>query len=246
MTRVTSTLTLLMLLYGCAQPATHFTPSSNPDNFDNSIDIALYKKAVRENPSNPYYLVSLAEKYVETSQWSMAAASFHEALLLAPTAERAILGKSYAHLALGDYETAFNLAQNGFGKELSLKAELITAIALDGLEKREQSNLIYTRLIEQNPRNLAARTNLALSLAFANDPYAYDVMRKVAYSPDAQLRHKHNLILVSALLGKIKRARLDGESFQISKDTVDQIIEVAGRARLHGVEVVGVANATDL
>ena len=237
---------MICALAGCASKPMPTTELASQTQMDNAIDIALYKKAVRENPNNPDYLVGLAERYISTSDWSLAAAAFREALLIHPSQERAILGYGYASVALGYYKDAIQMVSPMTGQRNNVKADLIVGIALDGIGETQKARQIYTRLIEKNPRDLAARTNLALSLAFEGNQEAHDIMHQVAWSPDAQMRHKRNLVLVCALLGETRFARKEGRALKIDPAIVDQIIELANDAKQQGIGAVGVANAKNL
>ena len=239
-------LPLALALIGCNSATTSHRTSS-PKRFDTSIDIALYKKAVRENPKNPKYLIDLGEKYTATSQWTLAAASFREALLVHPGNQRAQVGFSYALAGMGNYHDSYRhivpmLGKNGRDE----KVTLIAGIALDGVGKKKASHQIYHRILRSNPRSLSARNNLALSMAFAGDERSYELMRQVALSPDSQLRHKRNLILVSALLGDHHTAHQDAAAMRIPPDITKRILDVAAEARSDGMAVVGIANAQDL
>lgn len=243
--------TLLWSVFALSAAACSSSPyttrgSDSPQNFDNSVDIALYKKAVREQPTNPHYLIGLARRYLGTMQWNLAAAGFREALLIVPGERQAMVGYSHALVAMGQYQESLQLASAVMNATPDTKAMLIAGVSLDGLKDTEASNGLYQHIIQMNPRNLSARNNLALSLAFQGREEAYDIMRQVALSPDAQMRHKRNLVLVNVLLGHPENAKRDGNALNISPEITKQIVEIGRRARQQGVDTVGIASVTDL
>ncbi|EFO31149.1 putative tetratricopeptide repeat protein [Roseibium sp. TrichSKD4] len=235
----------LALLVSACSNGEGFQQRSGQQKFENVVDIALYKKAIRDDPNNINYLLILANKYVETTQWSESAASFREALRLSPNNTYALVGYAHSLLALGQYQDALSLADRSITHQRTSKNYLIKGIASDGMQDYQSSDTIYRQIIRQHPRNLAARNNLALSMALQGKSEAYEIMREVAFSPDAQLRHRHNLLLVGALLGRRDLTKRDAAAFSISSATEQKIFEIGQKARKNGVKAFGIASAKD-
>ena len=80
-------------------------------------------------------------------------------------------------------------------------------MALDMLNRHDEAQASYRAVIASAPQNLAARNNLALSLAFSGKfEEATYIMTSIAKSTTSTPRTRQNLALIYGLMGEKKRA----------------------------------------
>ena len=82
------------------------------------------------------------------------------------------------------------------------RAELARGVALDLLERHQDAQAAYHRVLERSPRNVAARNDLALSLALSGKfNEALGIIGPMARSLTATPRLRQNLALIYGLMG---------------------------------------------
>ena len=242
-----SALVLLGVLVGCAQPQGSGKGSLQGRGDDTALVIAgqqayasqdvtsalaFYRSALAVNPNNRNALLGLGEAYLSEAQWREAAGAYREALVIddrEPTAQR---GYAMALLGEGLAQEAISAIQMALVLERTPGNLLILGAALDTLSRHEEAQSAYLEGIEDAPRSLSLRNNLALSHALAGDfSQAHAIMRNVVDAPDSDLRHRYNLVLISALEGDIDRAGLDGRRAGMSSSQIAEVLAYAKSIR---------------
>ena len=209
---------------------------NNPDS-----RIGYLKSSLAANPQDTATLKSLGSEYAGQARWAESAAAYREALIIKENDRDAQVGYSKALAAQGTYAPALVEARKAIKSNGSVDAYVAAGVAEDGLGRQAEAQAYYERALSQNKRDLDVRSNIALSKAMQGDPNAYALMSGVALAPDADNRHRANMVLVSALLGRMSDARAYGAKFGLPKKDVDEIIRIAGRARTEGAAAFGVA-----
>ena len=195
---------------------------------DTKSAIAFYRSALSINPNNADALIGLGEAHLALGQWREASGSFREALVIDdadPTAQR---GYAMALMGEGKADIAIPVITGAVEQERSAANLLILGAALDTLSRHEEAQAAYLEGIQLHPRRLSLRNNLALSYALSGDHrQAYSIMRNVVDAPDSDLRHDHNLILVSGLAGNQERAEADGRAAGMTRTQISEILAYA-------------------
>lgn len=215
-----------------------FTRSATPE-----ARIAALRSRLKQAPGSTSTLEALGREYEATGDWDAAAASYRELLILAPSNQSALVGYASAQVARGDYTDAYAHAAKAVKQRPNIDSLMVAGAALDGLGRQSEAQALYTQALAKSPRDLDIRNNLALSRALTGDPDAYAMMRAVAQAPDADIRHKSNLVLVAAILGRESDARKDGERLGVGKKDIETILKLGRRARTEGPDVFGIAGA---
>ena len=114
---------------------------------------------------------------------------------------RAQLSMHLAETALAHFDAARMLAPN------DSKALLGRGIALDILDRHQEAQESYRTVMTTDPRNVAARNNLALSLALTGDyAQAATILQPIAMSPTATEKIRQNMALIYGLQGNTQQA----------------------------------------
>ena len=209
------------------------------DNPDARIEIL--KSTLSQNPQDLAALKALGAEYSRQALWSESAASYREALILKNNDREALVGYSKALSATGQFAPALNEAKKAISARPDVDAYVAAGVAQDGLGRQEEAQALYAKALSKNKRDLDVRSNIALSKAMQGDQTAYSLMSGVALAPDADNRHKSNMVLVSALLGRMDDAKGYGAKFGMSRKDVNEILKIAARARVEGATAFGVA-----
>ena len=165
--------------------------------------IALYREAATAPGADDSVLVELANALIDAGAPEDALdvlgqvperSASHEASLLAEAHANVLLHKPDA--ALQEAEQAQKLAPD------DSRAELARGVALDMLERHQDAQAAYHRVLEKSPRSVAARNDLALSLALSGQfNEALEIIGPMARSLTATPRLRQNLALIYGLMG---------------------------------------------
>lgn len=223
---------------GASDPGRGLLNSSVPES-----RIAYYSSAIKRNPRDASALKGLGVEYSRLSRWRDSAGAYREALIINPRDADALIGMGRAQLAVGDANGAFANGEAALAIHRSLDALMLTGVALNYVGRTQEALAIYEEALSNNPRDLDLRNNIALSMALAGDARAYPTMEAVAYAPDSDGRHKRNLILVAAILGRAPDAQAQARQFGIGKNELDEIFKIAGKMRMDGAIAAGLATA---
>ena len=205
--------------------------------------IAYYSSAIKRDPRDASALKGLGVEYARLGRWRDSAGSYREALIINPRDAASLIGLGRAQLAMGDPNSAYANGQQALGINRSLEGLMLIGVALNYVGRTQEAMAIYDEALARNPRDLDLRNNIALSMALAGDPRAYSTMEAVAYAPDSDGRHKRNLILVAAIVGRVGDAQAQARQFGIGKAEMDEIFKIAGQVRMDGAMAAGLATA---
>lgn len=187
-------------------------------NGDLASAINLYQSVVAIQPADPAVVVELGDTLVD-------AGSLDDAIDLYPTVDRsssawlgALLGLQQAYLKLGEPHKALQYAEQAAVLAPADHRVLVGhGVILDVLRSHAQAQELYRAVLASSPHNVAARNNLALSLALSNQfGEAIDIMKTMALSSTATPRIRQNLALIYGLAGDAPRA---GELSRVDLDT---------------------------
>ena len=215
---------------------TDLTRIENPD-----ARIGMLKSTLAQNPQDASALKSLGAEYSGQAQWPESAAAYREALILKGNDREALIGHSTALSAQGSYAPALIEAEKAISAKAGVDAYLAAGVAQDGLGRQVEAQAYYDKALASNKRDLDVRSNIALSKAMQGDPNAYAIMSGVALAPDADERHRANMVLVSALLGRMSDAKAYGAKFGMPRKDVNEILAIAAKARTQGAAAFGIA-----
>ena len=193
---------------------------------------------LRKNPTDVTALKKIGDIEAGSGRWNEAMGAYREALVVSPSDRDAILGYGESQLALGDYAGALTMAQRAGGTDI--RAKLLQAGALAGLNRLAEARAVLDQASQMNPRDLDVRSNIALVAALSRDPQAYAIGRAVAFAPDSTHAHKRNLVLVGGIMGQEAVARQDGLQLGLGSDAVNQILAVGRRAKTQGMRAFAV------
>ncbi len=237
---------VLLLLLGCAAPGGGFDSdrtgrallaSSVPES-----RIAYYNAAIARNSSDAEALRGLGREYARQAAWQSSAGAYREALIVNAGDVDALLGFGRAQIALGDAPGAYRSAAAALERRETLPALVLAGVALDMAGNRPEARAHYERALAKDRRDLDVRNNIALTMALSGDPGAHAAMTTVAFAPDADGRHRRNLVLVSAILGLDAQAAADASRLGLGAAERDAIVAIGRRARSNGAQAMGLAS----
>lgn len=121
----------------------------------------------------------------------------------------ALLGLERAYLRLGEADKALPYAEQAVNvAPQDADAAIGHGVALDMLNRHDEAQKCYRAVLDVSPRNVAARNDLALSLALTGDfAQAIDILTPIARSADASPRERQNLALIYGLQGNRDAAK---------------------------------------
>lgn len=121
----------------------------------------------------------------------------------------ALLGLERAYLRLGEADKALPYAEQAVNAApQDADAAIGHGVALDMLNRHDEAQKCYRAVLDVSPRNVAARNDLALSLALTGDfAKAIDILTPIARSADASPRERQNLALIYGLQGNRDAAK---------------------------------------
>ena len=128
-------------------------------------------------------------------------------------APRAQLGLARAQLVLGQPVRALPFAQRAVELAPTDAAALtMQGVVLDRLGRHAEAQASYRAVLAKSPQSVAARTDLALSLALTGQfAEALDILEPIARSANASPRDRQNLAFIYGLKGDDAAARSLGE-----------------------------------
>ena len=242
--KVSSAALVAVLVAGCTEGqfetrtlnTSDLTRIENPD-----ARIGMLKSTLAADPQNIAALKSLGQEYSGQARWPESAAAYREALILKGNDRDALIGHSKALSAQGSYAPALVEAKKAISAKADVDAYIAAGVAQDGLGQQVAAQEYYDKALAKNRRDLDVRSNIALSKAMQGDASAYSLMSGVALAPDADDRHRANMVLVSALLGRMNDAKAYGAKFGMSRKDVNEVLRIAAKARTQGAAAFGIA-----
>jgi Flp pilus assembly protein TadD len=132
----------------------------------------------------------------------------------APADGRAQLGLAKAQLALGRPAQALPFAERAVAlRPDDTGAGILRGVVLDRLGRHAEAQTSYRAVIARSPQSVAARTDLALSLALTGAyAEALDLLEPIARSANATPQDRQNLAFIYGLKGDTAAARALGQA----------------------------------
>lgn len=175
--------------------------SRNAGDFASAVN--LYRAAVSADPQDAELEVELGDTLVDAGSYDDAINVFNHVDAKSPARVPALLGLMRVELALNEATRA--LAYADAAKALAPadnKVLIGRGVALDMAGRHGEAQQSYRAVITADPHDLAARNNLALSLALTGGfDEAIEIMKPIALSSNATPRCRQNLALIYGLKG---------------------------------------------
>jgi Flp pilus assembly protein TadD len=174
---------------------------------DLTTAIQFYRDVAENQSAEPQVLVELGDTLAEAGLYDDAVEAYGRVDAGAGRLG-ALLGLVRAHMALGDAAAALQFADQASALAPRDARVLVDrGAALDALQRHAEAQEAYRSALQIAPRSVAARNNLALSLALAGHyDQAIAIMTPLARSGSATPRIRENLALIFGLSGNSERA----------------------------------------
>jgi Flp pilus assembly protein TadD len=168
----------------------------------------LYRSVIAVRGDDPMLTVELGDTLLDAGSFDNAIEAYGKAENHAPAKLGSLLGLTRAHLALREPAKALDCADRAVGIAPSDERALAgRGVALDMLGRHEEAQMSYRAALAASPYSVAARNDLALSLALTGQfSEAVDILTPIAKSTTATPRVRQNLALIYGLMGDSSRA----------------------------------------
>ncbi len=194
---------------------------------DTGTAIALYERAATVPGAEPAAYMRLGEAYMRTGYPEQAVKAFRAVLTRKPNDGEALIGLGSALVETGDFDAGIRSLGQGAAILDTASAYNRLGVAQTLAGRLDQATAAYATALELDPGDLDVKANLALASALTgNGQEAVKLMRQVAAAPDAQPRHKRNLIVVYGLLGRSEEIRAAPPSGLTSDEVATLLAEV--------------------
>ena len=177
--------------------------------------LQLYRSAAEGGPDFALAFVELGDTLAGAGMLDDAIDAYGRVDPASPAGTGALLGMVRAYYELGDPARALDYADRALVQApREARVQLDRGAALDALRRHGEAQEAYRAVLKAMPRHVAARNNLALSLAFTGHyDEALAIMVPLARSTAATQRIRENLALIYGLAGDRERsvslARMD-------------------------------------
>jgi Flp pilus assembly protein TadD len=177
-------------------------------NGDFASAINLYRSATSVEGADPEVLVELGDTLVDAGSMDESIEVYQKAEKNDATRLNALLGLQQAHLSLGNLDQALRCADEALELAPEDRRVLIgRGVTLDFLDRHPEAQAAYRAVLVSAPHSIAARNDLALSLALTRKyDEAVELMKPMAQSSTATPRIRQNLALIYGLAGDKTRA----------------------------------------
>ena len=171
--------------------------------------VNLYKSVIATRPGDDAVLVELGEAQLGTGAVDDAVQTFSRVDAKSPAHLGALLGLERAYLMLRDPVKALTYADSANALAPNDKrVQIGRGVALDMLARHPEAQACYRKAVAIDPHDVAARSDLALSLALTGGfDEAIRIMTPIARDPSATPRLRQNLALIYGLKGDAPAAR---------------------------------------
>jgi Flp pilus assembly protein TadD len=216
-------------LCGCAQPPTGGTASAAPSDgrpaqgdVNSTLRLAraaraagdlpsavnLYRSALARQPGKDAVAVELGDTLIEADAVDDAVAAYGRVPPASEARLGALLGLMRAQLSLSSPAKALDYADQALSLASQDRRAIVgRGVALDLLGRHAEAQASYRAVLATAPQDLAARNDLALSLALSGAfAEALDILKPLAQSSAATPRTRQNLALIYGLMGDNERA----------------------------------------
>jgi len=177
-------------------------------NGDLTSAINLYRSVTSIKPADPAVVVELGDTLVDAGLFDDAIHIYQQVPRNSSAAASALLGLEQAYLTLGSPAEALRYAAEArLAAPNDSRVMIGQGVALDMLARHSEAQPLYRAVLALTPHNVAARNNLALSLAMTQQyDEAIQIMMPMAKSANATPRIRQNLALIYGLAGDAPRA----------------------------------------
>ena len=179
------------------------------DAGDMNSAINLYQSVVAATPSDSPILVELGDAQLDAGAIDDAVVTFQKIDPKSSSQLGAMLGLERAHLMLSEPVKALEFADKAVAlAPKDKRAQIGRGVALDMLGRHEEAQSCYHVALDLAPNDVAARSDLALSLALTKQfDEAIKIMTPIARAPTATARLRQNLAVIYGLKGDDSAAR---------------------------------------
>lgn len=179
------------------------------DAGDMTSAVNLYTSAIEHKPDDMGIMVELGEAQLGAGTIDGAIETFNKVNKKSSARLGALLGLERAYLMLREPTKALTFADAAVARAPKDKrAQIGQGVAMDMLGRHAEAQLRYRKAIAIDPYDVAARSDLALSLALTGQyDEAIKIMTPIARAPDATPRLRQNLALIYGLKGDMAAAR---------------------------------------
>lgn len=170
--------------------------------------IQLYRQVLAHKPSREDVRLELADTLLEANLIDQAIGTYGEIGVGSSFAAEAQLGLALAQQRLGRPDAALEHAQRAATLAPdNLRVLVGLGVALDRMGRQAEAQISYRRALVISPRSIAARNDLALSLALSRRyDEAIELLAPIARSADASPRDRQNLAFIYGLSGNREAA----------------------------------------
>lgn len=177
-------------------------------NGDLASAINLYRGAAAIKPTDQTVLIELGDTLVDAGSMDDAIDVYQKVDQKSDAWLGALLGLERAYLTLAEPKKALQYADQANALAPQDHRVLIgRGVALDMVGRHAEAQQSYRALLAVTPHDVAARNDLALSLAMTKQfDEAIDIMTAMARSSTATPRIRQNLALIYGLAGDSQRA----------------------------------------
>jgi Flp pilus assembly protein TadD len=177
-------------------------------NGDLASAINLYSSVVAIQPADPAILLELGDTLVDAGSMDDAIDAYRRVEPKSTSWLGSQLGLQQAYLKLGQPQKALQFADVAMAIAPQDHRVLVSrGVTLDMLGRHAQAQESYRAILASDPHNVAARNDLALSLAMTRHfAEAVDIMTSMARSSTATPRIRENLALIYGLAGDAAHA----------------------------------------
>jgi Flp pilus assembly protein TadD len=170
--------------------------------------VSLYRTVLAGQPDDVDLAIEFADTLQDAGAFDEAIDAYGKVNAVMPPRLTALLGLARVHLALEQPDKAFAFAESARALAPNdVRVLVLRGVALDMLGRHPEAQGSYRAAMQAAPRSVAARNDLALSLALGGQyREAIEILTPMAKSTTAPPRVRQNLALVYGLMGDRARA----------------------------------------
>jgi Flp pilus assembly protein TadD len=175
---------------------------------DDSTAIALYERATAMPDARASTFAKAGEAYLKAGYPERAVKAYQAALARAPNDGPAMLGLGSAMIEAGDVDAGIRALAQAVPIVNTGNAYNRLGVAQTFAGQVDAAQATFAQALTLSPGDLDVEINMALAAALKGDAAtAVPLVQKVAASPNVQLLHKRNIVVVYGLLGQQDQVR---------------------------------------
>jgi Flp pilus assembly protein TadD len=193
--------------------------------------VQLFRDLVTDRSATPQLLLEAGDCMVEAGFFDEAIVTYSR-VQDGSARPDALRGVVRAQMALGPPAAALPFADEALAlSPQDARALVNRGAVLDALQRHAEAQAAYRSALEINPRSVAARNNLALSLALTGQyQEAIGIMSPLARSASATPKVRENMALIFGLSGNTAQAAAASRS-DLDEGQTAQNLEFYARVR---------------